>query len=447
MNIFVMAWRNLWRNRRRTLITLAAMTVALVVEILYSGLVVGMMTGMQEDVVELQLGDVQVHTAEYLERPSLYEVIAESDSLLAYLDGIGYPAAPRLLGGALAASGDFSSGVQLRGVDVERELGVTRLHEHIGRGEWLSDDDPYGVVIGVGLARALSVDLGGEIVMLSQGADGSMANALFTVRGVLSSVAQGTDRGAIFLVDDTFRDVMAVDTGAHEIVIRKPGPDVTDADAKAAVEGWLDQAHPTEPVRVMTWREIEPIVGQMLDSVSGMMWIMFSIVYLAVALLILNSMLMVVFERIREFGVLKSIGAGPLRVFALIVVEALLQAVVALVVGLTLAAPLAYAIQLWGIPVGNLSGVDMMGVAMRPVWYGHYGPGQLIAPVVLLFVIVLLAVVYPAFKASIVRPIQAMHPLMEVSLFRIVLGERRWLDLQRSLDRFRRVSTPKGGAE
>jgi putative ABC transport system permease protein len=132
-------------------------------------------------------------------------------------------------------------------------------------------------------------------------------------------------------------------------------------------------------------------------------------VYLAVAILILNAMLMVVFERIREFGVLKAIGAGPLRVFGLILVESLLQACMALVIGVTLALPGMWFLSTRGIDVGDLGGIDMAGVAMRPMWHGIYTLETVQTPIVLLFVIVVIAVLYPALKASWIQPVQAMR--------------------------------------
>ena len=402
MNILVMAWRNLWRNKRRTFVTIAAMSLALFVELLYSGLVVGMMSGMQEDVVELELGDLQVHTPAYLERPSLYEFMPESDALLAHLDELGYPAAPRLLGGGLAAAGEFSAGVALRGIDVAREARVSRIADHVMAGTWLDRADPKGVVIGNRLARILSVGVGGEVVVLSQGADGSMANDLFAVRGVLSSVAAGTDRTALYLLEAAYRELMVLPEGAHQVVVRRP-PEVAEADAKAAVQAVAGD------VRVMTWREIMPVVGQMLDSVQGMISIMYLIVYLAVAILILNAMLMVVFERIREFGLLKAIGAGPLRVFGLILIESLLQAGMALVIGGTLSLPGMWYLSTKGIDVSSLGGVDMMGVAMRPMWHGVYTAETVQMPIVLLFAIVVVAVLYPALRASWIRPVRAMQ--------------------------------------
>ncbi len=404
MNLIVMAWRNIWRNQRRTWVTVAAMGLALWVELNYSGLVTGMLQNMQDDFVQLETGDLQVHTPTYLERPSLHEVLPDADAILERIEGLGYPAAPRLLGGGLAASAEFSSGITLRGLDPVREARITRLAQHVKPGgAWLDPADPKGVVIGQGLARALSVGVGGELVVLSQGTDGSMCNDLYTVRGVLGSVAAGTDRGTVFLLADSFRELMVLPLGAHEIVVRRP-PEVLLDTAKAAVAGVAGDG-----ARVMTWREIQPVVGQMLDSTQVFMSVIYVIIYLAVAILVLNAMLMAVFERIREFGVLKALGAGPFRVFALILVESLLQAAVAVVAGGLIALPTTWFISTHGIDMGSVGGIDMMGVVMRPVWKGIYTVEGLSLPVVLLLVIVVLAVLYPALKAARIQPVEAMR--------------------------------------
>ena len=122
-----MAWRNVWRNKRRSIVTIAAMSLALFVEILYSGLITGYMQGMEDDVLDLEVGDMQIFAAGYLDKPSIYTAIEAPGALLARLDEAGYPSSPRLLAGGLAAAGEFSAGVSLRGVDVARDAQVTLI--------------------------------------------------------------------------------------------------------------------------------------------------------------------------------------------------------------------------------------------------------------------------------------------------------------------------------
>ena len=138
---------------------------------------------------------------------------------------------------------------------------------------------------------------------------------------------------------------------------------------------------------------------------------MFGIVYIAIGILILNAMLMAVFERIREFGVLKAIGVSPWSVFSMIVVESVLQTAIAVAIGVTLSLPFAWYLQTYGLAVASLSGTSMMGMVMQPVWMGQFNAESFLGPITVLSVIVGGAIIYPAAKAAIINPLDAMrHP-------------------------------------
>ncbi len=135
MSVFRMAWRNVWRNRRRSIVTITATAFALMVMISYSGLVAGYIAAMQRNLLDFEMGDVQIFAAEYRDKPSIYEKIERPEELLAALDKEGYPACSRLLATALAAAGDASAGVTMRGIDVERDAKVSRVFEKIAKGK------------------------------------------------------------------------------------------------------------------------------------------------------------------------------------------------------------------------------------------------------------------------------------------------------------------------
>ena len=407
MNILKLAWRNVWRNGRRSSVTIAAMTLALVAEILYSGMVSGLILDMEEDAVSIDMGDIQILTPDYATRASLYEAVEPHEPILAELDARGYRATPRLFAGGLAASGESSAGVTFLGVDPVRDATVLDLHHYVDRGSWLDADDPLGVVLGRRLAHTLGVDIGGEVVVLSQGADGSVANELFTVRGILLSVSASTDRTTILMGEQTFRTLMVFEQGAHKILVRRPVG--SELDLAAAEVRQIAEANGNTAVAVKTWKELNPFLAQYIDTVSSMIVIVFLIVYLAVAILILNAMLMAVYERIREIGVLKAIGYGPLQVLSMMVLEGLIQAAVATVLGGILAAPGMWYLATYGIDVGALGGMEMAGLTMPAVWKAHFAVDTTGVPVALLFFIVLIAVIFPALKAAWIRPVQAMN--------------------------------------
>ncbi len=397
-----MATRNVVRNRRRTAITVAAMAFALCVELLYSGLIPGYLRAMEEDITQFEIGDVQVLAPGYLDSPSIYTRIEDPAALLARIDQLGIPATPRLLGGGLAAAGEYSAGVAFRGVDVARDRKVTRVQDRVAHGKWLDPTEPAGVVVGKRLARTLSVKPGAELLLLSQATDGSTANGLYTVRGVLANIADATDRATVYMTEGAFRELMVMPQGAHQLVIKRAG-NATLEETGAAISA----AAPDLDVK--TWKELMPIIAQMLDSVHGMIYIMYFIIYVAVGILILNAMLMAVFERIKEFGVLKAIGAGPLRVMSLILIECALQAAMAVALGFAAALPGMWYLSKHGIDFGAMGGMDAMGIAMRKIWYGVYSPESVAGPVIMLLFMVGLASLYPALKAAWISPIRAMR--------------------------------------
>jgi len=402
MRLSRMAWRNLWRNRRRTLVTMGAMTLALLAMILYSGLMTGYLRGSERNLLDLQLGDVQIHAKGYRDKPSLYARIEGVDRLLAGLRKDRFRAAAILLGGGLAAAGDASAGVTFYGVDVKDLETVSTLSRQVERGRWLDPRQPGGVVIGRKLARTLEVKLGDEIVVLTQGADGSMANELFRVRGVLKGVNEGTDRGGIYMTAPTFRSLMVFPEGAHQIVVRRPADlplDAAVARVKALAPG----------LEVKSWRELVPTMASMLESAASVMYVMFVIVSIAIGIVILNAMLMAVFERIREFGVLKALGMGPGKVLGLVLMETALQTALAAVVGATLAIPGLWYLTRVGLHLEGLAGTTIQGIAWDPVWRASVSPATFTGPIYTLVFVVFVAALYPGVKAALIRPVAAMR--------------------------------------
>lgn len=397
-----LAWRNVWRNTRRSVVTIAATSLALFVMIVYRGLVVGYMDGLQRNILDLEIGDAQAFAAGYREKPSLYTTIEQPDALVGELEAAGFSVSPRLLATGLGAGENNSTGVQLIGIDVEADARVTRVAEQIKDGAWLELGDE-GVVIGRRVAEQLGLSIGDELVILSQGADGSMANDVYPVRGVLRTIADKIDRAGVFMTHAEFRELMVLPDGVHQLILRVP--------ADAGLEQATAQAVALAPegVEVSSWKQLSPMLASMLDSGRGAMQVMAIIVYLAVGIVILNAMLMAVFERIRELGVLKAIGFAPAKIVRLIFLETGIQTSVAIVVGLLLALPTNWYMVHHGLDLSALGNVSMMGVAWDPVWRSTVDVDTYVGPVVTLVVIVSLAVTYPALRAAWIRPLDAIR--------------------------------------
>ena len=399
-----MAWRNVWRNTRRSGVTIAAMTFSLFMMICVTSFYEGMLKKMEAKITDVEIGDIQIHDPSYRNNPSIYNSMAASTNVADKLESIDYQTAERLLGSGLVASDETSSGAAIFGLSLNDDADVSLVFERISDGDWLSESDPHGVVVGRLLARSLSVSVGDELVLLSQAYDGSMANDLFTVRGILSSISEVTDRGGVFMLDSTFRDFYALQGGAHRLVVKRPKGVELD---QALIDVKLATAN--QELEVKSWRELSPILASMIDSALQLIQVGFLIIYLAVVILLLNAMLMAVFERVREFGILKAIGVGPASVLSLILLEGAIQALVAIVLAFLLCIPALWFLTDVGINMTLLSGVSVMGLSFDPIWTSVVTARTIYMPLTTMLVIVVLGVLYPALKAARITPLEAIH--------------------------------------
>jgi ABC-type lipoprotein release transport system permease subunit len=404
MNIPVFAFRNVGRKWQRTIVTTGAMAFAGFMMIFYAGMMDGLLAAMERNAVGMNLGDIQIHAPGYRNDPDLYNRIEKADDLLARLRAEGFHAAARLYGFGLAAAGSSSAGVQLRGIDLKNEATVTQLHRHLLEGVWLDASDSKGVVIGRKLARTLNAGIGSEIVVVSQAADGSVANDLYRVRGILKAVGEGLDRGALLMSDTAFRKLMALPGGVHEIAVLLP-------DQTLALSSATDRIRKLAPGQeVLSWREIQPVVANILDISKASLIFLLLITYTAIGTVVLNSMLMSVFERIREFGVLKAIGVSPGQVALLIYTEAIIQVAAACLMAVAFGLPVSLYYQHRGIDLSAwMSTGILVGVALDPIWYCRVTVSSVVTPVIYLFAVAAAAVVYPTIKASVISPIKAIY--------------------------------------
>lgn len=404
MRILTMASRNVIRNWRRTLVTTLAMGFAGFIMILFASLTEGLLYTSERNAVAMNLGDMQVHAEGYRDDPDLYKRIDNASDLVRKLQQAGFHAAQRVYGFGLAAAGSASAGVQLRGIDLTNEATVTQIHKHVMQGNWLADTDPKGVVIGKKLGRTLNVKPGDEVVIIGQATDGSMANDLYTVRGILKSIGEEVDRAGFFMVERAFRELMVLPQGAHEITVMRP-------DRSRDLESATTQVAALAPgYETLHWRSLRPVIARILDLADAQTIVMVLITYVAVAMIVLNAMLMSVFERIRELGVMKAIGVTPWQILLLVYVETMAQVTVASIIALSSGWSVARYFQNNGIDLSAIAGsTSFGGVAIDPIWYAYVTKEAVIIPIVFLFIIAAAAVIYPAIKAAVIRPVKAIY--------------------------------------
>lgn len=412
MNVLTFACRNVYRSWRRSLVTTLAMAFACAIMILFATLMQGMMYGSERNVVAMNTGDIQIHRQGFRDDPDIYLQIPATAQLLTALRSAGFHATDRIYTYGLMASNNASSGVQLRGVDIDYEKTVTQVHQHLLEGQWLAASDKRGVIIGKKLARSLNVEIGGELVFIGQTADGFTANDVFTVRGILKSVSAGIDTSGVFIAKQTLQELISLPDGAHEIALmrkdQKADLPLATLTTKNIVRKLAGGSGNT--IEVLNWHQLMPVISRFMEIADVQLMVMLSFTYIAVASVIFNAMLMSVFERIHEFGIMKAIGVSPWFISSLVYAETLVQTVLASLLGLCAGAGLSFYLEKHGIDMSAISsGFSFAGVALDPIWYAHVTAKSLWLPVVFLFVVAAIAVLYPAAKVALLRPLDAIR--------------------------------------
>jgi len=406
MNFAKLAARNVFRNSHRSLVTMTAMAFACAMMIVFSSLMQGVISGSERNVVAMNTGDIQIHQATYRDDPDIYKMITTSKQLSERIRHAGFFAAERLFAFGLMASDNSSSGIQLRGIDLFYESTVTDIHQHISQGDWLDKNNPHGVVIGKKLARLLDVSLDDELIFIGQTTDGYMANDSFHVRGILKSIAADIDRSSVLLSNSMLRELISFpEQGAHQIVVMRADRKQNLTEARDEVSALVKS-----DLEVMSWRQLMPIISRFLETAQVQTLIMLLFTYIAVASVVLNAMLMSVFERVHEFGIMKAIGVRPWQIIQLVYAETLIQTVIASIAGLILGLGLSWYLQQYGLDMTSMAeGMSFAGIALDPVWYAELSFNSTLIPVGFLFVMAVIAVIYPAAKVALMQPLEAIH--------------------------------------
>lgn len=404
-----LAWRNVWRNPRRTGLTVAATVFAIVLVMVAVALGAGVHEKMIEDAVRYGSGHVSIAGAGWLENRTLEQFVRFDPALeraIRETDGVrGY--APRVSSFALLSKANATSGVAVLGVDPQLEDTVSVLSTRVRRGGFLTRGGRREIVLGERLASKLSARVGDSLLLYSVAYSLETAYELFDVVGVMNLPDATLDRNLAVVSLADAQDFFVYGDRVSEIAILADDADRADGIA-AALRAKLAGAH----VEVNTWDEVMPDLVEFIVLDDAGMYIMVFIVVVVVGFGILNTILMAVLERRKEFGVVLALGLKPRSVFRTVFVESMLLAAVGLVIGLAIAFPLVLYLQANPIP---LAGEEMARVmemfGAEPVITFKLKPLNPIGSSLTIVVLALVAALYPAVKASRGRPVDVLRSL------------------------------------
>jgi ABC-type lipoprotein release transport system permease subunit len=401
--IWRMAWRNIGRSPRRTGIVVTAVSLGLAGVLLAMAVNYGMVFQMVETAIATELGHLQIHGAGFDRKPGI-EIRIENGERLARGSLSGLPGleawAPRVRSSGLVFSPRANVGVQVVGIDPAREAQVSVLADSIVSGAYL-DGRRRKLLLGEKLADRLHVEVGDKLVLSVQDVRGEMTGEAFRVGGLFRTASRDLDRGSVFLRIDEGKQLFGLGEAITELVVIAEQRRRVD-DLKREIEAKL-----SGDLEVRTWEEIQPLLVYFVEFFDQMGWYVYGAVFVAMAFGIANVLLMSVYERIREIGILMAIGMGPRRMVAGIVIESLLLTLLGVGIGLAIGA-----LSVWllrdGIDLSRWAeGLTAYGIGTKivPVIRSK----DLIMPTLVAFVIALFASLWPALRAVRIRPADAVR--------------------------------------
>ncbi|MEJ2285649.1 MAG: ABC transporter permease, partial [Desulfobacterales bacterium] len=351
-----MAWRNIWRNPRRTILTISAIAFASLLLVFMLSFQFGSYETMINTSVKIQTGHLQIQARNYQDKKNIRLVVPEPAKIANVLNTIPNIQAYTFRGQAfsLISSDQRTYGVVVTGIDPEREASVSRLKSLVREGEFLAAGDTDQALIGQLLARNLRARLGDELTVLGQGRDGSIAATVVRIKGIFNSGIGDFDRAAIHIPLQTFQEVYSMQGAVHEVVI------IADslrniASIKAAIRAGISKLKTDNPLAVLDWDELMPGLRQSIemDLISGL--IFYLLLVLVVAFSILNTFLMAIFERTREFGVLMAIGTTPGRLTKVLLIESMTMTLIGIGAGIVFGSLITLYFQAHGIDFSGAS--------------------------------------------------------------------------------------------
>jgi putative ABC transport system permease protein len=423
------AWRNLWRNRRRTVLTLAAIGLGLTFLIAMVSFVYGMQEMMIEQVAKSSNGHVQLHHPEYLEKRTARLVMRGASRLNRVIEGIpevsGFSSRLLFSGAIRSSRASAVHVVRVVAVDPERERRFSSLADKVIKGGFVTPppeaQDPdaparvrgrHGVLIGKKLAAHLKVDLGSKLRLDTAGFQGATVAAAFYVTGILETGSDLFDKHTVLVALADMQAVTGAGDVAHEIslmVAHEVDPAALAARVQEAITA-LPDAGAVGPVVVQTWWEVLPDIKQLIDMTGAWNGVLYLLMMVILSAGILTTLFMAVFERQREFGIQLALGTRGRTLFGAVMLEALFIALLSAALGLAFGGLIVTYLVQHGLDLSWLmGGFDFAGMFIENVYRGSATPRVFLEPTLVVVTATVLFALWPAVKVARMRALDGIR--------------------------------------
>lgn len=404
----LLAMRNLWRNPRRTGLTLVSFVVGVGALTFLVALDDGWLESMKTNFIHSKTGHVQIHARGFEDERKIQDFMANPQPIVAVVkdDPRIAEMALRVRTSGLASVAGGSTGVDIMGVQPQAEAQLSRLAQYVSEGEWLKDGDRRGLLLGKVIVEQLNAEIGDKVVLMAQASNGELASEVFRLRGILYSGTPAVDQVLAVVPMNTAQVWLGLEQGVTDIVIRAHSHEVA-AGLYSDIKRELNGGRFGE-LEVMSWIDIDPMIQQWTEMADGSMYFILMIVLAVVLVEVLNTMLMSMHERVREFGLMEAVGTGKRQIFAMMLWETVVLVMLggAAGYGLGVVAALHYAAA--GINLTQFAEAFTF-IYMDPIVYPIIKLSSGIKIISVTLASALVAGLYPAWKATRLDPVTAMR--------------------------------------
>ena len=404
MNNLKMAWRNLWRNSRRTIITSASVFFGVILSAVMTSMQYGSYDAMINNVVKFYSGYIQIFTEDYHENKTINNTFIWPDSLAQIIEGIPEITrfSPRLEYFALASSQEFTKGTVVVGVDPVQENNITGVKKWVNQGRYLDPAD-NGILIAIDLANYLQIAVDDTLVLYGQGYHGVMAAGKFPVRGILKFPLPELNKQLVYMEMKTCQQFFSADHHVTSLVLM-----VKDHYKLPKAMRHL-KAQIKSPFMVMSWDELQPELVQMIEADRAGGLFMKALLYIIIGFGIFGTVMMMVSERTRELGVLLAIGMQRSKMAVILFLETCLIGLIGTIAGVAGSIPVIIYYFYNPIPLTGDAGQTMVDMGIEPLFYFSLRPSVFYNQAIIVFIITLIVAAFPVYRAYSLRVYQALR--------------------------------------
>lgn len=405
---FIMGWRNLWRNKRRSLVVISSVSLGIFAMIISIAIMNGMNNQMVENTIKTSLGHIAIHKKGFQDHMKLkynfdlsmkiLNIVSEDNRISAY--------APKVKLQGMIRSSEASRGVMIVGIDSKAEKRVSSIFEYTiknnGSRFLLSRNDD-SILISKNIAEKLDLLIGDRIVILLQNMYNEIVGAGMKVRGFFHTPIDSFDKFFVFMGIEKLQELSGIGKNITELTVIVNNSRLVD-DVKESLLTYIDN----KELKILSWKDMAPNLVSAVRLFDSLMYIFFMIIFITVIFSVTNTLIMSIMERFHEIGVMKSIGTKPLWIFYIVMFEAINLGIVGLFAGI-----------ITGIAITGIFAITGIDFSFYMETMRTWGTGSIIYPSIklmdivaatlIVFITTVIAALYPATKAARIKPLDALH--------------------------------------